>query len=266
LAESFYHNSTYAFSENRVINGIELEGLEYVNSEDARVEVKYGTAFIKLENFSDAYQRAFREKNPSYGLSYNNPDGTVRGAGSLDVVVRTLDNRYSSNPQARLSNNASDPAFNPNRLELGSMKNSRHRSTRLNGPYIQTSSGASRGQGGAALILNAINFGLSTIRDIQIGNDNRELVKQTIDGHMYWDSAWNSKKSPFTMAIEDVTSAIKGGLILEEMHGIEQISAIINIVFSGGTGNEDEDVRNVAQRILDQISNPRINEAREDND
>jgi len=31
LAESFYHNGTYNFSENRVIDGIELEGLEYVS-------------------------------------------------------------------------------------------------------------------------------------------------------------------------------------------------------------------------------------------
>ncbi|WP_206531754.1 hypothetical protein [Sphingobacterium sp. DR205] len=30
LAESFPYNSTYAFSENRVIDGIELEGLEWV--------------------------------------------------------------------------------------------------------------------------------------------------------------------------------------------------------------------------------------------
>ncbi|MEM6816987.1 MAG: HNH/ENDO VII family nuclease [Bacteroidota bacterium] len=34
LTESFYHNSPYAFSENRVINGIELEGLEYISTFD----------------------------------------------------------------------------------------------------------------------------------------------------------------------------------------------------------------------------------------
>ena len=30
LAESYTYNSTYAFSENRVVNGIELEGLSWV--------------------------------------------------------------------------------------------------------------------------------------------------------------------------------------------------------------------------------------------
>lgn len=32
LTEKYYYNSPYAFSENRVINGRELEGLEWVNS------------------------------------------------------------------------------------------------------------------------------------------------------------------------------------------------------------------------------------------
>jgi RHS repeat-associated protein len=31
LADKYVHNSTYAYAENRVINGIDLEGLEYVN-------------------------------------------------------------------------------------------------------------------------------------------------------------------------------------------------------------------------------------------
>jgi RHS repeat-associated protein len=31
LAENFHFNSTYAFAENRVINGVELEGLEWEN-------------------------------------------------------------------------------------------------------------------------------------------------------------------------------------------------------------------------------------------
>ncbi|PIX09060.1 MAG: hypothetical protein COZ75_08780, partial [Flavobacteriaceae bacterium CG_4_8_14_3_um_filter_34_10] len=50
LAKSYPWNSTYAFAENRVIDGIELEGAEYYNKEDALVESKYGRTFIKVEN------------------------------------------------------------------------------------------------------------------------------------------------------------------------------------------------------------------------
>src|SRR5690606_1888341 len=32
LSEKYVHNSTYAFSENRVVNGVELEGVGYFNT------------------------------------------------------------------------------------------------------------------------------------------------------------------------------------------------------------------------------------------
>ena len=37
LAAKYPHNSTYAFSENRVIDGVELEGLEYIYTELKKV-------------------------------------------------------------------------------------------------------------------------------------------------------------------------------------------------------------------------------------
>jgi hypothetical protein len=33
LGDKYVHNSTYAFAENRVINGIDLEGLEFLDAQ-----------------------------------------------------------------------------------------------------------------------------------------------------------------------------------------------------------------------------------------
>ena len=68
LAKQYPHNSPFAFSENRVIDGIELEGLEYLNYNEARVEFSNGRLFLKLENFNDTFQNTFRKNNPVYGL------------------------------------------------------------------------------------------------------------------------------------------------------------------------------------------------------
>ncbi|EAY23900.1 hypothetical protein M23134_01276 [Microscilla marina ATCC 23134] len=73
LSESFYYNSTYAFSENRVINGVELEGLEYVSAakadklglkskrniiNDSKGYIKYGG-----KNYYETRQHVYRDGN-----------------------------------------------------------------------------------------------------------------------------------------------------------------------------------------------------------
>ena len=64
LFKSYPQNSSYSFSQNRVIDGIELEGLEYLNYNDARVEFNSGRIYLKLENFNDNFQRLYKEKIP----------------------------------------------------------------------------------------------------------------------------------------------------------------------------------------------------------
>ena len=50
LAGKYPWNSPYAFSENRVIDGVELEGLEHLDSDESRVELRDGALHIKLAN------------------------------------------------------------------------------------------------------------------------------------------------------------------------------------------------------------------------
>ena len=52
LSKDYPWNSFYAFSENRVIDGIELEGLEYYNSDEALAEIISGITQIKVQNLS----------------------------------------------------------------------------------------------------------------------------------------------------------------------------------------------------------------------
>lgn len=47
LADKYPYNSQYAFSENRVVDGVELEGLEYLSIAEAK---KYGFSVGPQEN------------------------------------------------------------------------------------------------------------------------------------------------------------------------------------------------------------------------
>ncbi len=51
LEKDYPWNSPYAFAENRMIDGLDLEGLEYLDSDKARIEFKYGVLQLKVSNF-----------------------------------------------------------------------------------------------------------------------------------------------------------------------------------------------------------------------
>jgi hypothetical protein len=53
LSKSYPWNSPYAFSENRVIDGVELEGAEYLNHSEARVFMYKGELFLKMSHYKD---------------------------------------------------------------------------------------------------------------------------------------------------------------------------------------------------------------------
>ena len=71
LEKEYPHNSSYAFSENRVIDGIELEGLEYLRNDESLIELRHGKLFIKLENFSTIAQNDFKRNHPNYAFYYH---------------------------------------------------------------------------------------------------------------------------------------------------------------------------------------------------
>ncbi|SNZ01686.1 hypothetical protein [Flagellimonas pacifica] len=66
LAYDYPWNSPYAFSENRVIDGLELEGAEYLDSDEARVNVNWGFIRLHHRNIS-GFTRSFARNNDLYG-------------------------------------------------------------------------------------------------------------------------------------------------------------------------------------------------------
>ena len=68
LAPEYPWNSTYAFSENRVIDGLDLEGLEYISYWEARIKVNSeGIAVIRISTMSDRYQETYDRKLAGVG-------------------------------------------------------------------------------------------------------------------------------------------------------------------------------------------------------
>lgn len=68
LTATYPWNSTYAFSENRVIDGVELEGLEYLRYDESRVFINWGQAFLNVKNTHTVTANQFKTDR---GLQYS---------------------------------------------------------------------------------------------------------------------------------------------------------------------------------------------------
>jgi RHS repeat-associated protein len=99
LAAKYPHNSTYAFSENRVIDAVELEGLEsaVINNDNSTFGIIWGTyGSLKASAYNLVHQSMI-------GLGYNLPDGQYYAGYTQEDGYGVYFNKYgntdSSHPQ-----------------------------------------------------------------------------------------------------------------------------------------------------------------------
>lgn len=106
LAESFYYNSTYAFSENKVTAHVELEGLEAwsIHNKDG----SSGTVWGPFANQAGA--QAHADANPAPGgmirsslIQNSRVEGLERGAMTGDPVGIVLHRTVSSSAESTIS-------------------------------------------------------------------------------------------------------------------------------------------------------------------
>lgn len=73
LASDYPHNSPYAFSENRVIDGVELEGLEWISAENLWLHQANGDCKLETVNFNQLKSVVYRNST-YYWLGYDLKD------------------------------------------------------------------------------------------------------------------------------------------------------------------------------------------------
>lgn len=110
LAPKYPHNSPYAFSENRVIDGVELEGLEYISDEDLTNNPQSGSSMSANDDgtFNISFGNGIEYNNVStveydgetyYDIGehlYNNDDGWSKSGSESDKMTTWVYNQLSS--------------------------------------------------------------------------------------------------------------------------------------------------------------------------
>ncbi|SNT14262.1 RHS repeat-associated core domain-containing protein [Ekhidna lutea] len=281
LTKSYPELTPYQFASNSPIDGIDLDGLEYLSKDEARVSIVNGTAFIRLETFSDVFKSRFRQKFPYYGLVYQDENGFGYGQGMISQVlsVEYLPDRKEASfgrPSDiilwdRPSKSNYRKYSEPNVIRMVPVTKSGETDKRFsqrNYQELVSHPSPAKGRGGASFIfiLNTANFIMETNLSMTIRDDLDKLSlqvrdRQKIDDVWAWRPKLITTPSPLNLALRDVQDAMSiQGFIPEKFMNTRDLSAIINIVLFGGEGNESEELKSVGNKVIEEISNKQEDE------
>lgn len=251
-------NTPYSFAENRVIDGIDLEGLEYLRADMALIEARYGAIRLKVENLKrfpkGAWKNASRDPlnwGPnSYGL-----DRTLATVSfstdnlTFNPYLPIFNNiEYQTMPIVRLSEKSNDPTYNASNLPIKDygIREKIHPSFQLSGNFVNASPSSAVSSNSAKGVL-LLNFAFSSIQRAKLlqGASDAALI-----GHQLEDV--------LPKAFNDVQTAIqRGGIVPNEYLNQRSLVDILNVVLTGVNNTDDHNIYNIGMRIVDEISGNR---------
>jgi len=236
LFKSYPWNSDYAFGENRVIDGIELEGLEYLDYRDARVEFTHGRLTLKVENFNKNFQKAYSNAPPSL---VGNMDGALND-GNYQILRNVRFNKGNGKLDAR------------QRFRGGKFINGN-----TFGREVRVS--PSKAKGGLMIPFVAFDAYFAYKDFVNTKADvkdkwavDRQIrsweTKDSWTGHIY-----NSNTATVEKVYTDLQIAMELGILKPDIN-TKDLTDIANIVMFGGNGTEGQEIRETAERIINEVS------------
>ncbi|QTY27315.1 hypothetical protein [Flavobacterium sp. CS20] len=235
LAKNYPHNSPYAFSENRVIDSVELEGLEFLDSDESMIFINWGITQIHRENASGA-------TNHLLDTQRNRSTGTLVDYGYSDV-------EYPSISESIFASNINRRALEGNKAinQIDYMRTESHQKFDFGGRF--TIGGGFKSPSGV-LKINAVvgaievaGWGLLWLKEDLI-QDDYKLSK-------HHEKIYLDKVIP---AIEEALS--KGDEFIPENSKYRNdfsLSIIANAVLFGGKYEGYEDLHEIGIKIYDEI-------------
>ncbi len=227
LTASYPMLTPYQFASNRPIDGIDLDGLEYLSSEDARVEFKAGRLQLKVENFHNINYNAWQRAN-------GDPKNWKKGEIGLDRTVANLTVITPNNaPQADAI--PGDDLPNNSKSQFDDGIESANGITKV----PATKGAKALGKGGA--VLDFIVFAGEQYMSWAL-NDDREKIGE--------------HKGVAEKVTDDMNAAFEKGMIPEQYQNQADITNIMNVILQGVNNSDDQGIYDVGMKIYNSISQP----------
>ena len=257
LTHKYSWNSPYAFSCNRVIDGVELEGKEFLDKDEALVELRNGIVYLKIENLSGLSRNAINQAHREAKITTTSDGNQVIGYDS-QVVGKFTFSTFSL-PDSGFDNYLADfgsraegaDAKRSNeiftiRIPTGfnkageESKRSIKRNYRLNDLSAKPFSPSLRYASGAILTIALLgeiykNYALFTdVFEEQKINEQATLIANDVMGA--------------------ISLAIRTGKIPKSKINEKDISDIANVILFGGNGNEGKEIRKIGLEIYNELT------------
>ncbi|MBK6483374.1 MAG: hypothetical protein IPG01_09640 [Chitinophagaceae bacterium] len=236
LAIKYPSLSTYQFGSNNPISGIDLDGLEYLNANEARIEVVDGSVKIKVTNLSSVSQYRVIQMNRS-------SEYWKSGEIGIDLSLGILSIGRKDYPQDELGpSNSEDPAHNPSTIpvEKPIAKSTGLPDKRFKDRSVESSTVlGNRTLGVSIAIVDVINYGGTAIANNLVNNDLDQIKEQSI---------------MLQSAIADVNTALRQGIIPEDYQNPTALGNILNVVLSGTNPSSDDKIYNIGIDVVKNVS------------
>jgi RHS repeat-associated protein len=239
LGKSFPWNSSYAFAENRVVEGVDYEGLEYLNA-NAKIQIINGAVALNQRNLSNPFQHRITQNRASIVLREINFQ--IQSAASA--------NNFSQRTPSLGDVITLSLSGQPEKTRVVFPKDVKGPQTR--NFNTASSSGRAKGNGAAALV-EGTDMALNAIQTAMVNLDITEADAQV-------NQAVN--------ALRDVSTAISlGGFIDEKYMNEIDLSNIANVVLTGkvsnpryfelgekGSSEYTDEITRIGMRIYNELS------------
>lgn len=230
----------YQFASNRPVDGVDLDGLEYLRADEARIKMIGGETHINLENFNSGTRGAWRLRD-ARGIW---PTGYIGFPTKLGEL--THPSLPVAPPPANLDNTlgAPNPNFvtgqlnvqNPRTKQSGyKLVDRRYKNRTLSGL-----SGGGKVSAGISFALNAVTFGLEQYGIFQ-QNEDKRLVNE-------------HRRILSEYVARDLDDALQMGIIPEKYQNIRDLGSISNVILSGVNPTDNQEIYDIGIKIVKEIS------------
>jgi RHS repeat-associated protein len=245
LTKEYPSWTPYAFAMNRVIDGVDLDGLEFLSSEDALIEFKGGELKIKLENTSSGYQRNYHQRNAN-SMNWSRDQYGERNIG-ISLTIADVDFTKIAIQEKKLGLGEVPDESMPKILKghANGVKNTTANGGTPKSGIISSSPNSSAYNRASRVsgVLNLIQDTEAYLSRVSINLDNIEINKQA------------DIEARNTMVL--MNQALKDGMIPAEFAKASSLETIANVVLSGNS-NGDKQLYNLGMSIFNKYTKPLI--------
>lgn len=221
----------YQFASNSPVEGIDLDGKEYLSSKVARIEVQAGRVLLKMSNMSSIVRNTFNYMNNNSEFWHAGELGISRELGTVWISKPEVPELFSQFG----GNSDENPSYQPDRTQMLSK-----RGRPVPGDYVGGTPGpGARGLAWAAVVIDAIIIGKNmwdqadVDHDVNLTNEHLKILKN---------------------ALYDVAMALKDGKIQTKYQNTTNLSQITNYLLTGETKSVDNEVVQVGKLIWNEYS------------